>query len=58
VHDSYSSAYIKSCRISPDAWVQMALQIAMYRDRGAFAQTYEACMTRLFLAGRKRRKLA
>lgn len=52
VHTAYSSAFIKSCRCSPDAWVQMALQLAMYRDRGAFAQTYEASMTRLFLAGR------
>jgi carnitine O-palmitoyltransferase 1 len=38
--------------VSPDAWLQMALQLAYYRDQGHFDQTYESSMTRFFLEGR------
>ena len=48
VHDKYSKGYMKKCKVSPDAWLQMALQLAYYRDQNRFAQTYEASMTRLF----------
>lgn len=50
--DSYGKGFMKKCRISPDAYVQMVLQLAYYRDAGKFALTYEASMTRLFLKGR------
>ncbi|XP_038591719.1 carnitine O-palmitoyltransferase 1, liver isoform-like isoform X2 [Micropterus salmoides] len=43
---------IKKCRVSPDAFVQMALQLANYRNRKKFCLTYEASMTRLFREGR------
>lgn len=52
VHDKYSKGYMKKCKVSPDAWLQMALQLAYYRDQNRFAQTYEASMTRLFRDGR------
>ncbi|EGD77282.1 hypothetical protein PTSG_12715 [Salpingoeca rosetta] len=52
VHDAYSKGFMKKCKVSPDAWLQMALQLAYYRDQGRFAQTYEASMTRLFRDGR------
>lgn len=38
--------------MSPDAYIQMALQLAYYRDAGKFNLTYEASMTRLFREGR------
>ena len=38
--------------MSPDAYVQSALQLAYYKDTGKFALTYEASMTRLYLLGR------
>jgi len=38
--------------VSPDAYIQLALQLAYYRDAGRFVLTYEASMTRLFLHGR------
>jgi len=31
MHDSYGKGFIKRCNISPDAYVQMALQLAYYR---------------------------
>ena len=38
---------------SPDAFIQLALQLAYYKDSGGnFALTYEAITTRLFLLGR------
>lgn len=43
---------MKVCRVSPDAYIQMALQLAYYRDAGKFSLTYEASMTRLFREGR------
>lgn len=43
---------MKKCSMSPDAYIQMALQLAYYRDAGHFSLTYEASMTRLFREGR------
>ncbi|XP_049766558.1 carnitine O-palmitoyltransferase 1, liver isoform-like [Schistocerca cancellata] len=52
VHDAYGKGFIKECRLSPDAFIQMAIQLAYYRDIGKFTLTYEASMTRLYLKGR------
>lgn len=52
VHSAFGKGLIKKCRISPDAFIQMALQLAYYRDAGRFRLTYEASMTRLFREGR------
>jgi len=38
--------------MSPDAYIQMALQLAWYRSQGYFTATYETASTRLFLHGR------
>lgn len=48
IYKEYSKGFIKKVKLSPDGWLQMALQLAYYRDQGHFAQTYEASMTRLF----------
>ncbi|KAM6961179.1 carnitine O-palmitoyltransferase 1, liver isoform [Aplochiton taeniatus] len=48
----FGKGLIKKCRTSPDAFVQIALQLAHYRDKGKFCLTYEASMTRLFREGR------
>ncbi|CAG9856114.1 unnamed protein product [Phyllotreta striolata] len=52
VHDHYGKGFMKTCKISPDAYIQMALQLAYYRDAGKFCLTYEATMTRLYREGR------
>ncbi|XP_020286532.1 carnitine O-palmitoyltransferase 1, liver isoform isoform X2 [Pseudomyrmex gracilis] len=52
VHDAYGKGLMKANFISPDAYIQMALQLAYYRDAGRFNLTYEASMTRLFREGR------
>nr|XP_015208816.1 PREDICTED: carnitine O-palmitoyltransferase 1, liver isoform-like [Lepisosteus oculatus] len=49
---TFGKGRIKKCRISPDAFIQLALQLAHYRDKGKFCLTYEASMTRLFKEGR------
>ncbi|XP_065581155.1 carnitine O-palmitoyltransferase 1, liver isoform-like isoform X3 [Artemia franciscana] len=51
VHDGYGKGLMKKFRVSPDAYIQMALQLAYYRDAGKFNLTYEASMTRLFKEG-------
>lgn len=43
---------MKKSRVSPDAYIQMALQLAYYRDAKRFCLTYEAIMTRLYREGR------
>ncbi|KAM4572216.1 carnitine O-palmitoyltransferase 1, liver isoform 2-T4 [Odontesthes bonariensis] len=50
--DEFGKGLIKKCRTSPDAFIQIALQLAHYRDKGKFCLTYEASMTRLFREGR------
>lgn len=52
VHDHYGKGFMKTCRLSPDAFIQMALQLAYYRNAGRFSLTYEASMTRFFREGR------
>ncbi|CAF0926282.1 unnamed protein product [Adineta steineri] len=52
VQDAYGKGFMKKCKLSPDAYIQMALQLAHYRDSGHFNLTYEASMTRLFRDGR------
>ncbi|XP_022610423.1 carnitine O-palmitoyltransferase 1, liver isoform-like [Seriola dumerili] len=49
---NFGKGLIKKCRTSPDAFIQIALQLAHYRDKGKFCLTYEASMTRLFREGR------
>lgn len=52
VHNSYGKGFMKKCKVSPDAYIQMALQLAYFRDAGKFSLTYEASMTRFFREGR------
>jgi len=39
-------------RLSPDAYIQMAMQLAWYKTRGEFTATYETVLTRMFKHGR------
>lgn len=50
--DTFGKGRIKQCRTSPDGFIQLALQLAHYRDKSKFCLTYEASMTRLFREGR------
>ncbi|XP_062860356.1 carnitine O-palmitoyltransferase 1, muscle isoform [Trichomycterus rosablanca] len=52
IFDEFGKGLIKKCRTSPDAFIQLALQLAHYRDKGAFCLTYESSMTRMFRDGR------
>lgn len=58
-HDLYAEAFhgygtraIKGWKMSPDAFVQMAIQLAYRRMSGHFAPTYEATQTRRYRHGR------
>jgi carnitine O-acetyltransferase len=48
----YGKGYIKSVKISPDGYLQLALQLAFYRDQGYTPLTYESASTRRFYMGR------
>ncbi|KAJ2361399.1 Carnitine O-acetyltransferase mitochondrial [Coemansia sp. RSA 2610] len=49
---AYGKEQIKRLGCSPDAYVQMAIQLAYTRLHGRVRPTYEASMTRRFLHGR------
>jgi carnitine O-palmitoyltransferase 1, liver isoform len=51
-HVDYGKGLIKKNCLSPDAFIQMAYQLAYYKVHGTMALTYEACMTRMFRNGR------
>ncbi|KAL3198431.1 hypothetical protein MRX96_014254 [Rhipicephalus microplus] len=48
----YGKEFIKSCRMSPDSFVQMAFQLSFFRLHGHSPATYESASTRMFLLGR------
>ncbi|EJF64957.1 acyltransferase ChoActase/COT/CPT [Dichomitus squalens LYAD-421 SS1] len=53
VFDAYGVDWIKNeAGLSPDGYIQMALQLAWYRTRGEFTATYETALTRAFQHGR------
>ncbi|XP_028032925.1 carnitine O-palmitoyltransferase 1, liver isoform [Bombyx mandarina] len=52
MYTKYGKGFMKKCRVSPDAFIQLILQLSYYRDASRFCLTYEASMTRLFREGR------
>ncbi|CAD6193825.1 unnamed protein product [Caenorhabditis auriculariae] len=48
----FGKGRIKKCGVSPDAFVQMAIQLANYRDQGRFVLTYEPASVRFFANSR------
>lgn len=41
-----------TAKLTPDAYIQMVLQLAWYKTRGEFTATYETVLTRMFKHGR------
>ncbi|XP_052833401.1 carnitine O-palmitoyltransferase 1, liver isoform [Octopus bimaculoides] len=52
VHNAFGKGFIKTAKVSPDAFIQSALQLTYYTYYGKLALTYESSMTRLYLLGR------
>ncbi|XP_005801699.1 choline O-acetyltransferase [Xiphophorus maculatus] len=48
----YGKEFIKKQKMSPDAYIQIALQLAYYRCHGRAVSTYESASTRRFQQGR------
>ena len=51
-HNKFGSDTIKTFGVSPDSFVQLALQLAFYKKRGFLGTTYESISTRQFEHGR------
>jgi carnitine O-palmitoyltransferase 1 len=51
-HTKYGKRWMKQQRISPDGFLQMAIQLAYWRMHGEFTKTYEPASHRLFALGR------
>jgi carnitine O-acetyltransferase len=52
VFDNYGKDFIKRAKQSPDAYVQMAMQLAYYKMYGVCRPTYESSQVRKFAYGR------
>eukprot|EP01100_Stratorugosa_tubuloviscum_P009324 TRINITY_DN38_c4_g2_i1.p1 TRINITY_DN38_c4_g2~~TRINITY_DN38_c4_g2_i1.p1 ORF type:complete len:729 (+),score=362.80 TRINITY_DN38_c4_g2_i1:56-2188(+) len=50
--NSFGKGFIKQCKMSPDGFVQMAIQLAYYNKHKKTVLTYESSHTRYFLHGR------
>ncbi|XP_030828246.1 carnitine O-palmitoyltransferase 1, liver isoform [Strongylocentrotus purpuratus] len=51
--DDCGKGFMKTVKLSPDGFIQAALQLAYYRDSaGKHALTYESCALRLYREGR------
>ncbi|KAJ2226358.1 Carnitine O-acetyltransferase mitochondrial [Coemansia sp. RSA 1286] len=50
--DSFGKEQIKKMKVSPDAFVQMAMQLAYYRKFGHVPATYESASTKSYARGR------
>ncbi|KAJ1723778.1 Carnitine O-acetyltransferase mitochondrial [Coemansia erecta] len=50
--DSFGKEQIKKMKVSPDAFVQMAMQLAYYRKFGHVPATYESASTKSYSRGR------
>ncbi|XP_069316600.1 choline O-acetyltransferase [Eulemur rufifrons] len=50
--DNYGKTFIKKQKCSPDAFIQVALQLAFYRLHGRLVPTYESASIRRFQEGR------
>ncbi|KAK7050876.1 hypothetical protein VNI00_004988 [Paramarasmius palmivorus] len=51
--ETFGADWIRNdAKLSPDAFIQMAFQLAWYRTRGYFTATYETALTRMFNKGR------
>ncbi|XP_054839736.1 choline O-acetyltransferase [Eublepharis macularius] len=50
--ENYGKEFIKKQKMSPDAYIQVALQLAFYRMYGRLVPTYESAAIRRFEAGR------
>ncbi|KAM6897401.1 choline O-acetyltransferase b [Xenentodon cancila] len=49
---TYGKDFIKKQKMSPDAFIQVALQLAFYKCRGRLVSTYESASLRRFQEGR------
>lgn len=52
IFTNFGKGDIKKMKVSPDAFVQMAFQLAYYKTYKKVCLTYESAMTRLFKEGR------
>ncbi|KAK6885521.1 Carnitine O-acetyltransferase, mitochondrial [Candida tropicalis] len=51
-HYGYGKGLIKKFKVSPDAYVQLMMQLAYFKYTGKIRPTYESAATRKFLKGR------
>jgi hypothetical protein len=52
IHNRHGKGAIKRAGVSPDAWIQMCIQLAFYRLHKRFVHTYESGSARFYAHGR------
>jgi hypothetical protein len=48
IFNDWGKERIKLSKCSPDAFIQMAIQLAYFKDQGKFVPTYEAAANRFY----------
>ncbi|OQR74564.1 carnitine O-acetyltransferase-like [Tropilaelaps mercedesae] len=51
-YEKYGKNFVKSCNLSPDSFIQMAIQLAFFRMHNGPGACYETATLRKFLGGR------
>ncbi|OWF48755.1 carnitine O-palmitoyltransferase 2, mitochondrial-like [Mizuhopecten yessoensis] len=51
-YDTFTKDFVKSKKLSPDSIMQLAIQMAYYRQYRKFVATYESCSTAAYKHGR------
>lgn len=52
INDSLTKGFCKNHKVSPDAVLQLGIQLAYFRQHGEYVGTYESCSTAAFRHGR------
>ncbi|XP_012277606.1 carnitine O-palmitoyltransferase 2, mitochondrial [Orussus abietinus] len=52
LHEGFGKKEFKKFKVSPDAMMQLAFQLAYYKQEGCTVSTYESCSTSAFKHGR------
>ncbi|XP_059489007.1 peroxisomal carnitine O-octanoyltransferase [Neocloeon triangulifer] len=50
--DGYGKRFMQTQKLHPDAWIQLAIQLAFYKIHNKFAPMYETATTRQYFEGR------
>lgn len=55
INDVMTKGFCKNHKVSPDAVMQLGIQLAYFQQNGEYVGTYESCSTAAFRHGKERK---